>query len=159
MKMRNALLLAAVALLVGGSLAAAQSGGPVGYVVEPDTASGGHYHLTAGLRCLKAHIPIAESLGNDAIVEIEAGCATTEFSDLEAGGRLGGHVQPLAVPKGCQKDVVILIQADRLGEHGLNRYRSLALHQPACAEVLEPDLRALHGIQCAGAVIVSMHGC
>ena len=39
MKMRNALLLAAVALLVGGSIAAAQSSGPVGYAVEPGTTS------------------------------------------------------------------------------------------------------------------------
>ena len=46
MKMRNALLLAAVVLLLCGSVAAAQSGGPVGYVVEPDTASGGDYQLT-----------------------------------------------------------------------------------------------------------------
>ena len=46
MNMRNALLLAAVALLVGGSVAAAQSGGPLGYVVEPDTASGGDFQLT-----------------------------------------------------------------------------------------------------------------
>ena len=46
MKMRNALLLAAVALLVGGGVATAQSGGPVGYAVEPGTASGGDYQLT-----------------------------------------------------------------------------------------------------------------
>jgi hypothetical protein len=46
MKTRNALLLGALALLLLGSAAAAQSGGPVRYAVEPGTASGGDYQLT-----------------------------------------------------------------------------------------------------------------
>lgn len=47
MKARTVILLAIVALLLVGSVAWAQSGGPPGYVVKPGTASGGHYRLTA----------------------------------------------------------------------------------------------------------------
>ena len=76
MKMRNALLLAAVALLVGGSLAAAQSGGPMGYVVEPGTRSGGEYQLTGQ--------------GASAAVEKSGGAY-----------RLQGGIQPMLRGSGC----------------------------------------------------------
>jgi len=76
MKMRNALLLAAVALLVGGSLAVAQSGGPVGYVVEPGTASGDDYQLTGQ--------------GTWVSVEMSGGAY-----------RLQGGIQPMLRGSGC----------------------------------------------------------
>ena len=76
MKMRNALVLAAVALLVGGSVAAAQWGGPVGYLVEPGTGSGGDYQLTGQ--------------GTSVSVEMSGGAY-----------RLQGGIQPMLRGSGC----------------------------------------------------------
>ena len=76
MKMRNALLLAAVVFLLCGNVAAAQSGGPVGYVVEADTVSGGDYQLTGQ--------------GASAAVEMSGGAY-----------RLQGGIQPMLRGNGC----------------------------------------------------------
>ena len=76
MKMRNALLLAAVALLVVGGLATAQSSGPVGYAVEPSTASGGDYQLTGQ--------------GTSVSIEMSGGAY-----------RLQGGIQPMLRGNGC----------------------------------------------------------
>jgi hypothetical protein len=76
MKVLNALLLAVVTLLVLGSAAAAQSGGPVRYAVEPGTASGGDYQLTG-----RGESPAVEMSGGDY--------------------RLQGGVQPMLRGSGC----------------------------------------------------------
>ena len=47
MKTRIVILISVVVLLLTGSIALAQSGGPASYVVVPAVASGGMYHLTS----------------------------------------------------------------------------------------------------------------
>jgi uncharacterized membrane protein len=76
MNVRNALSLAMVALPLLVSAAAAQSGGPRGYVVESGSASGGSYQLTGG--------------GAPSAVEMSGG-----------GYRLQGGVQPALTGNGC----------------------------------------------------------
>jgi hypothetical protein len=76
MKTRNAVLLAAVGLLLLPGATAAQSGGPVRYAVEPGTASGGDYQLTA-----RGESPAVEMSGGDY--------------------RLQGGVQPMLTGSGC----------------------------------------------------------
>ena len=76
MKTHDALLFATVALLLLAGAATAQSGGPLGYAVEPGDASGGDYQLTGH--------------GIPAAVEMSGG-----------NYRLQANVQPLLTGSGC----------------------------------------------------------
>ena len=96
---------------------------------------------------LKAYRLEATPLSYDAVIEGDTRAPSAQFAHYETSRCCARHVEAMTVALGSQENVVVGCGVNRLEEFRLKRdVRDTCLQLP-CAEILEPVLRALHGVE------------
>src|SRR5262249_31816009 len=68
-----------------------------------------------------------------------------QLAHLELGGGLAPHEEPAAITLGCEEHTIVA--RDHHGEARIELYHGTSALELRGAEILEPELRALHAIE------------